>query len=108
MKVEADGGLSQSYRHPKAGSGRWRLDEATLKPIGTYPPAPPALPRHLLEPESSFPGMRVRLKTGRGQAPEPGLRYVRRWETLGPNRDRPRKQAPPPSELRLYVVRDGE
>lgn len=29
-----DGALVQSYSHAKLGGGRWRLDEATLKPVG--------------------------------------------------------------------------
>jgi hypothetical protein len=32
--------------------------------------------------------------------------YVLRWETLPRNRDQPRAEAPPPSELWLYEVPD--
>ena len=31
-------------------------------------------------------------------------RYLLRWETLSANRDQPRDEIPPPSELRLYVL----
>lgn len=105
VQVEADGGLSQSYWHIKEGSGIWRLDEGTLRPIGTHPPRKDALPAELLEVESDFPGMQTHALTGRGECPEPGIRYLLRWETLPPNRDRSRDQVPPPSELRLYTLR---
>jgi len=107
VRVEADGGLSQTYRPIKHGSGIWKLDEASLKPIGTYPPPPALLPGELRKPTSGFPGMSVRLQTGRGEGNAFGVKYVLRWETLGPNRDRPRKDIPPPSELKLYEVRTG-
>ena len=106
VQVADDGGLSQHYWHAKKGSGIWRLDEETLKPIGSYPPPPPTLPEELMTLTSDFPGMRVRTMGSRGKGSEPGVRYILRWETLGPNRDRPREQAPPPSELRLYTVTD--
>ncbi len=59
----------------------------------------------LLKVASDFPGLEAHTLTGRGEGPEPGVRYVLRWETLPANRDRPREQAPPPSELRLYELR---
>ncbi len=106
VRAEEDGDLSQHFRYDKeASSGTWLLDPATLKPIDRAPPKPSLLPGNLRKPESTFPGMHVRLKTSRGEQSDDSLRYVLRWETLGPNRDRPRPEAPPPSELRLYVVR---
>ncbi|OGG46496.1 MAG: hypothetical protein A3F84_28205 [Candidatus Handelsmanbacteria bacterium RIFCSPLOWO2_12_FULL_64_10] len=105
VQVESDGGLNQSYRHIREGAGVWRLDEATLRPAGTYPPRKDALPEALLKVASDFPGLEAHTLTGRGEGPEPGVRYVLRWETLPANRDRPREQAPPPSELRLYELR---
>jgi hypothetical protein len=105
--VERDGGLSQTYSHVKHGSGIWKLDEATLRPSGSYPPPPALLPGELRKPTSDFAGMSVRLQTGRGEGNVAGVKYVLRWETLGPNRDRPRKEGPAPSELKLYEVRTG-
>jgi hypothetical protein len=41
-----------------------------------------------------------------GTAGEKGVRYLLRWETLGPNRDRPRQPPlPGPTMLRVYRLR---
>ncbi len=105
VRVEADGGLSLPYRHAKEGSGVWRLDEATLRPVGTYPSRPDDLPADLLRAESDYPGMEVQTCRDQTEASEAGAHYALRWETLGYNRDRAREQAPPPGELRLYELR---
>ena len=109
VTVREDGGLGQSYRHWKEGSGIWRLDEATLKPVGTYPKPPSLLPPEARKVTSAYPGMKVKT-TSRVDPTSPAIRYVLRWETLGPNRDRPRDEGPPPSELKLFVIdtSDGE
>ncbi len=104
VRVEADGELSLSYWHVREGAGIWRLDGATLRPVGTYPSRPDDLPPEMLRVESDTPGMEARTCRDRGRPPEPGVRYALRWETLSFNRDRPREQAPPPSELRLYKL----
>jgi len=98
--VRADrDGLTLSYSHVKYGSGIWRLDEKTMKIAGSVQRAP-EWPPELTKLESKFPGMRVQLRRGRG---EPG--YALRWETLGPNRDRPRDPPwPEPSMLRVYKL----
>jgi len=101
--VEPDGTLSQNYRHVKHGSGTWQLDEATLKPIGRIATRPP-YPKELSAVESPVPGMRVRWANDLGESPEARAKYILRWETLGPNRDRPRKEIPPPTMLRLYEL----
>ena len=103
--VSSDGkSLAQSFWHVKHGSGAHLLDGNTLKPIGTPPRATP-WPPEVRKLESGVPGMQVRTRAlTRGAAT-----YVLRWETLGPNRDRPRPkhQIPPPSRLVLYqLVRD--
>jgi hypothetical protein len=105
VQVEPDGRLSQSYSHVKHGAGTWLLDEATLKPIGQlqrpglYPPA-------LSQPASDFPGMKVNWSGDLGKSAGGGGRYVLRWETLGPNRDRPRA-GPLPAATMLRVYRLG-
>ena len=99
-----EGGLKQSFRNPKHGSGIWLLEEATLRPIRMLKKAPP-LPVQLRTVESRTPGMTVRTQHDAGTLPEPGIKYVLKWETLGPNRDRPRNEQPPPSMLRLYEIR---
>jgi len=105
VKTGADGSLSQKYSHQKHGSGIWQLDEGTLRPTGQME-ARPQWPAALLRPESDVPGMGVRWRNDAGAGGEPHGRYVLRWETLGPNRDRPRDVMPPPSMLRLYKLRD--
>lgn len=107
VRALPDGTLRQSYRHPKAGSGVWKLDDETLKPVGQLPKRR-SYPRSLAGVESDFPGMRVRWCNDSGSSNESKVRYVLRWETLGPNRDRPRRPPlPPPSMLRLYKLSDA-
>jgi len=100
-----DGALTQRYSHDKYGSGIWILSEADLRPVGSKP-APIRWPRGLSKPESEYPGMQVRWRSDVGASGESGIRYALRWETLGPNRDRPRDAAPPPTMLRLYKLKD--
>lgn len=96
------GTLLQSYWHVNHGSGTWRLDEATLKPLGEAD-APKPLPKTLHQPGSDVPGMEVQWATDLGQSDEPGVHYSLRWETLPPNRDRPRSgPLPKPSMLRVH------
>ena len=110
VTAEPDGTLTQSYSNKKHGSGVWRLDGATLKPVGTVRRAP-AHPPGLAKVESPFPGMRVNWAHdagGAGGAGEPRARYVLRWETLPSNRDRPRPEPwPGPSTLRVYKLVDA-
>jgi hypothetical protein len=105
VQVGVDGALSQKYGHDKLGSGIWQLDEATFRPVGRIR-GKPQWPTALARPESGFPGMSVRWRGDSGRSGAPGVRYVLRWETLGPNRDRARDVAPPPSMLRLYKLSD--
>lgn len=93
-----NGGLLASFSTKQAGSGRWRLDEKTLDLIETLPASTSTHPAGFEKPVGTFPGLTVR--TLMSQSEED--RWVLRWETLGPNRDLRRREAPPPSELRLY------
>ncbi len=99
-----DGTLLLDHRTPTA-SGTWRLDPDTLAAVGLAArqrrkPAP------LGRLESSWPGMQVHWQNDSGAA-TPGRRFMLRWETLAPNRDRPRAEPwPPPSMLRVIEV-DG-
>ena len=86
------------------GSGRWRLDPATLRPLAVLPPPSGALPASLSAPSSGLPGMEVQTAVSRAD----GRRWVLRWETLPRNRDRPREKAPPPVELWLYELPDAD
>jgi hypothetical protein len=102
--LREDGSLTQSYRHDECGSGTWKLDENTLKPIGQVRQVP-QWPRHLAVPESNFLGMQVRWQADAGESPAADVKYFLRWETVGVNRDRPRRVIPGPSMLRLYKFR---
>ena len=102
VRATGDGKLVQRYWHSKHGSGGWLVDERTLKPTGPAPRVAP-LPKTLTAVESKLPGMQKRRADDRGRSDRKGVRYVLAWETLGPNRDRPRKgKLPVPSMLRLY------
>ena len=105
MRVEADGGLSQSYNHVKEGTGIWKLDPETLQIVGTYPLPENQIPNELEVVTSDYPGMIVNTRGARGSGTRSGECYLLRWETLDRNRDRPREEAPPPSELVLYVIK---
>jgi hypothetical protein len=49
--------------------------------------------------------MEIRRAGDLGTCGTPGVRYLLQWETLGPNRDRPRQPPiPAPSTLRLYKL----
>ncbi len=101
---DRDGSLLVDYSTKAAGAGRWRLDGETLAVKERLPAPPTALPSDLRRVQSPTPGMEVQTLSSRAN----GKRWVLRWETLGRNRDRPREVAPPPTELRLYELPDGD
>ncbi len=102
VHAERDGTLSQSFSHVKYGSGIWKLDPATLKPIATTKPAA-AHPPELDKVTSDFPGMQVKWQGDAGHDPKPAEHYEMRWETLGINRDHPREKPwPDATMLRVY------
>jgi hypothetical protein len=90
-----------SWWHKKEPSGRWLLDPDTLRPLRKAPRTV-RWPSEVRKLRSEFPDMHVRLRS----AERDGVTYALRWETLGPNRDRPRPkdQIPPPSTLVLYEL----
>lgn len=99
--------LIQTYTHVSYGRVLMELDEETLQPIAVHE-APPPLPEELAVPESSFPGMEVQWANDLGESPQPSTWYMLRWESLKPNRDRPRTgPLPPPSMLRVIKVASG-
>lgn len=116
-------GLRQHYQNAVHGTGAWRLDPATLKPLpqSTDEPkpaeransssAPADVPPAILTTQSAAtttrPGLVTRTAGDLGRSPEPGVTYHLRWETLPPNRDRPRPgPPPPPSMLKLVITRE--
>lgn len=112
VQVDEQGRLTQAFRNKKIGSGRWLLDADTLTPIGRIP-QPRRIPVGVdqgrvsagaSKVQSSHPGIQVRWAEDIGKA-DSDSRYVLRWETLPPNRDRPRDGEPPaPSTLTLLRV----
>jgi len=97
------GRLALSYRYPH-GAGVWVLDETTLRPLpgATAPREEPLVPSAFAKVQSKFPGMQKQIHRDTGQAAA-GTRYALTWETLGPNRDRPRNP-PLPEPSRLCVI----
>jgi len=85
-----EGRLVLPFSHWKAGRGLLEIDEETLEPVGVLPASsqPPRYPAELTRTTSDFPGMAVRWAEDRGDAADREGRYVLRWESLGPNRDR--------------------
>jgi hypothetical protein len=108
VTVDRRDNLTQSYRHVKYGSGLWRLDEATLKPVGAADLAaqPDPMPPELYDVQSKEPMMRAAFASDLGRAEEPGVRYLLRWEARPENRDRPYPGEPPkPTMLRVYQLK---
>ena len=103
-----DGRLVQAYHHWRAGDGAWRLDPETLQAVGPAQ-VDSSHPDSLERPISDSPGMEVHWRADSGQASEPGVRYVLRWETLGLNRDRERRDSelPPAQPLVVYKFTDS-
>jgi len=107
-----DGQLVQGYSHAKFGGGRWRLDDATLKPIGKLGGRvhwPAAVGRK----ELAFAEMAVRsmddldAHSANGvEVSADGYVYRAYWESLPANRDRPQPGGiPPPSKLRVFKMK---
>jgi hypothetical protein len=100
--------LTMTYKHRDYGSGRLVVDEKTLRPqkrpkkqINIVPDFPSEL-NHV---QSDFQGMSIRRANDTGNSRSANVCYVLQWETLGKNRDRPRKPPlPQPSMLRLYKL----
>ncbi len=104
VRARSDGALVQTYWHWKEGGGMWTLDPRTLQPVEAGPlPGRRALGA-ICDATSPVPEMEVRLRHGRGALTPARNRYALRWETLPVNRDRPRAESPPPTELRLYEL----
>jgi len=94
-----------SYKHKDYGSGSLSFAAKSLKVLEKPISSAPSLPRSLGKIESDFPDMAIKRTSGSGTCGTPGVRYILQWETLGPNRDRPRQPPlPAPSTLRLYKL----
>ena len=102
VETEPDGQLSQTYSHPKYGTGRWILDEETLEPTEWYSPWS-RYPSSLQSVDSDRPEMQVVWDEDIGESSEE-TRYVLRWEADAGNAvwADSDTEAPDPSTLRLY------
>jgi len=104
IKSCGNGKLEQPYRHVKYGSGSFIVEEATLETIDMAEHAFPWA-NQMDRVRGAFPGMEIRRTGDRGISADPTMSYVLQWETLGPNRDQPRKEPiPPPSMLTVFRV----
>lgn len=96
--------LELDYSNAKHGKGTWLIDSEKMEIRGRVL-RNPRVPKTINKPESKFPGIGVRIANDSGNSDDESF-YVMRWETLGRNRDRPRKgELPQPSQLSLYKVK---
>ena len=102
-----DGLLTMTYRHRDYGSGRLVIDEETLRSIDKKVTiTKEQYPKALNQLQSDFKGMGIQRSKDIGDSGDENVRYILQWETLGTNRDRPRKSPlPQPSALKLYKLR---
>lgn len=104
-----DGFLGQPYEHEKEGSGVWKLDPDTLKPVGSLLPRGFAMPGEFRKRQNEFThedgtSMQVNWRRDMGDSGDDETYYLR-WESLPVNRDRPRSgELPQPSMLMLYKM----
>ncbi len=107
VRTGPGGTLVQSWYHVKHGQENWRVDPESLRAVEKLPATPSKTPAGLTKLEGDFSGLGLQMRNDTGTSGEAGLRYLLRWETLGKNRDRPRKKPwPAPSMLRLYRIRE--
>ncbi len=104
-----DGVWAVGYRHRDYGSGAAGFREDTLEPVkAKLAPQPPEIPAEMNRPEIKFDGIGVHCGGDLGESGDPNVRYVMRWETLGPNHDRkPAGALPPPSKLSVFKLVRG-
>lgn len=98
----SDGYFELGYWHIKYGTGTFLLNDK-FEISGTVKKPEPFTAN--LEIEGTFPDLSVRTTNDIGKAPEEGIRYVLKWETLPANRDKARPEPwPEPSRLYLYKL----
>lgn len=116
VQTGPEGTLLLSARN-KNGNHTWVLDGKTLQAVSAKRKAEVLRKRSrrgslpsdpvLHKVTSDFPGMGKRRTWDTGTPSEKGVRYALVWETLGANRDRPRK-GPLPKPVMLKVVKIAE
>lgn len=97
VTVEPNGGLTQSYDHPKYGTGRWVLDEERLEPVEWRSP----WHRYPDLGEPDDPQLRVNWVADGG---DPEETFALRWVARDPQHggDAAPEETPAPTTLRLY------
>ncbi|MCU4974053.1 BNR repeat-containing protein [Halobacteria archaeon AArc-m2/3/4] len=102
VEIEPDGRLSQTYEHPKYGSGKWILEEETLEATEWFSPWH-RYPETLETTESTDPKMRVNWATDSGDSPDE-TEYLLRWEARDPQHggDSESAEVPEPTALECY------
>jgi len=93
-----------SYRHRDHGSGSIAVDDATLRPVDRKVVVPRDIPGEVYKRTIDFDGIGVKVARDLGTSGDANVRYLLRWETLGPNHDRPRRPPLPPASM-LALVR---
>jgi len=105
IHVSKTGEVTQEWSHWELGRQRWRLNPQTFAPEKQVPRPAKSSSLSLGPVQSDFPGMQIRTASDSGRSEDSSRRYVLRWETLGPHRDRPREKPwPEPSKLVLYTI----
>ncbi len=101
-----DGVWAVGYRHRDYGAGMIAFSEDTLDPVKwSFTPQPPELPAELLRPQIKFDGMGVRHAGDLGESDDPNVRYILKWDALGPNHDRrPAGPLPPDATLSVFKL----
>ena len=97
---------SVSYRHRDLGSGALTFSEKTLRPVVTkVRKSRPEFPAELSQAELDFENIGVRRASDLGDAGDPDVRYIMKWDVLPANHDRKRSgPLPPPATLRVYKL----
>lgn len=100
----SNGRLSIFVHHAVYGDGSWQVDPKTMQLIGK--PKPGAAAEKPAPEDGPSGGLAPRFAADQGAAGASGATYTLTWNTLGSNRDGPRKEgAPPPSMLCLLISR---
>jgi hypothetical protein len=105
VELRSDGYLTQNWKHWEHGLGTWILDEKTLRPTSTAPME--LWPEECLILEDHTGEMEINWKKDAGDSKDSDTQYYLRWESYPVNRDRPREEAPHPSNLKLYGLKYG-
>ncbi|MHC4662180.1 MAG: BNR repeat-containing protein [Planctomycetota bacterium] len=97
--------VSFTYIYNGVGSGTLVIDESTFSVLGCMLSGSSGVPLSLIGVESDFEGMKVRWCSDSGDSDDQECIYKLRWETVDSDSDQPQLLVPPPTKLRLYILR---